>query len=217
MQPRPRRLRDRRDLRARRAGRRGLAARRALGRASTRPTSRRIERRLRAIAAGESPDIRYPDGRAAMLGIDARKVVATRHLAAGPHRDRAPAARHRPDRRRRHAPAAAGLRRSPSRRSVDPRRTGPQGACARRCSTASSRTGSGSSRSSSPSASPPAARRCARRCGGWRATGTSCATAPAACGPNPPRVSVDARALRRARRARGPRRAHGRPGRGSTA
>ena len=37
-----------------------------------------IETRLRAIAAGESPDIRYPDGRAAMLGVDARKVAATR-------------------------------------------------------------------------------------------------------------------------------------------
>jgi len=33
---------------------------------------------LRAIAAGESPDIRFPDGRAAILGVDARKVVATR-------------------------------------------------------------------------------------------------------------------------------------------
>src|SRR3954470_11438912 len=33
---------------------------------------------LRAIAAGESPDIRFPDGRAAILGIDARKVAATR-------------------------------------------------------------------------------------------------------------------------------------------
>ena len=32
---------------------------------------------MRAIAAGESPDIRYPDGRAAILGVDARKVVAT--------------------------------------------------------------------------------------------------------------------------------------------
>ena len=36
-----------------------------------------IETRVRAIAAGESPDIRYPDGRAAILGVDARKVVAT--------------------------------------------------------------------------------------------------------------------------------------------
>jgi hypothetical protein len=33
---------------------------------------------LRAIAAGESPDIRFPDGRAAILGLDARKVAATR-------------------------------------------------------------------------------------------------------------------------------------------
>src|SRR3954451_7957385 len=33
---------------------------------------------LRAIAAGESPDIRFPDGRAAILGVDARKVAATR-------------------------------------------------------------------------------------------------------------------------------------------
>ena len=37
-----------------------------------------IDARLRAIAAGESPDIRFPDGRAAMLGVDARKVAATR-------------------------------------------------------------------------------------------------------------------------------------------
>jgi hypothetical protein len=37
-----------------------------------------IDTRLRAIAAGESPDISYPDGRAAMLGVDARKVAATR-------------------------------------------------------------------------------------------------------------------------------------------
>src|SRR3954451_19926657 len=37
-----------------------------------------IDAEVRAIAAGESPDIRYPDGRAAMLGIDARKVAATR-------------------------------------------------------------------------------------------------------------------------------------------
>jgi hypothetical protein len=36
-----------------------------------------IEARVRRIAAGESPDIRYPDGRAAILGVDARKVVAT--------------------------------------------------------------------------------------------------------------------------------------------
>src|SRR5690349_9826319 len=37
-----------------------------------------IDAQLRAIAAGESPDIRFPDGRAAILGVDARKVVATR-------------------------------------------------------------------------------------------------------------------------------------------
>ncbi len=37
-----------------------------------------IDTELRAIAAGESPDIRFPDGRAAILGIDARKVAATR-------------------------------------------------------------------------------------------------------------------------------------------
>jgi hypothetical protein len=37
-----------------------------------------IDTKLRAIAAGESPNIRYPDGRAAMLGVDARKVAATR-------------------------------------------------------------------------------------------------------------------------------------------
>lgn len=39
--------------------------------------SEAIETRVRAIAAGESPTIRYPDGRAAILGIDARKVVET--------------------------------------------------------------------------------------------------------------------------------------------
>jgi hypothetical protein len=37
-----------------------------------------IDAELRAIAAGSSPDIRFPDGRAAILGIDARKVAATR-------------------------------------------------------------------------------------------------------------------------------------------
>jgi hypothetical protein len=37
-----------------------------------------IDARLRAIAAGESPDIRFPDGRAAILGVDARKVAETR-------------------------------------------------------------------------------------------------------------------------------------------
>ena len=40
--------------------------------------SEAIEAALRTIAAGESPDIKYPDGRGAMLGIDARKVAATR-------------------------------------------------------------------------------------------------------------------------------------------
>ena len=37
-----------------------------------------IDTELRAIAAGESPDIKFPDGRPAILGIDARKVAATR-------------------------------------------------------------------------------------------------------------------------------------------
>ncbi|MBE2317171.1 DUF1116 domain-containing protein [Solirubrobacter sp. CPCC 204708] len=37
-----------------------------------------IDTGLRAIAAGESPEIRFPDGRAAILGVDARKVAATR-------------------------------------------------------------------------------------------------------------------------------------------
>jgi hypothetical protein len=37
-----------------------------------------IDARLRTIAAGESPDIAFPDGRRAMLGVDARKVAATR-------------------------------------------------------------------------------------------------------------------------------------------
>jgi hypothetical protein len=37
-----------------------------------------VEAQARAIAAGESPDIAYPDGRPAILGIDAQKVAATR-------------------------------------------------------------------------------------------------------------------------------------------
>jgi hypothetical protein len=37
-----------------------------------------IDARLRAIAAGESPEIRFPDGRAAILGVDVRKVAETR-------------------------------------------------------------------------------------------------------------------------------------------
>src|SRR3954447_25485697 len=37
-----------------------------------------IDAEVRAIAAGESPDMRFPDGRHAILGIDARKVAATR-------------------------------------------------------------------------------------------------------------------------------------------
>ena len=37
-----------------------------------------IDAELRAIAAGESPDMLFPDGRPAILGIDARKVAATR-------------------------------------------------------------------------------------------------------------------------------------------
>src|SRR3954452_9365273 len=37
-----------------------------------------IDAEVRAIAAGESPDMLFPDGRAAILGIDARKVAATR-------------------------------------------------------------------------------------------------------------------------------------------
>jgi hypothetical protein len=37
-----------------------------------------IEARVRAIAAGASPAIAYPDGRPAPLGIDARRVAATR-------------------------------------------------------------------------------------------------------------------------------------------
>ena len=77
-EPGPRRLRDRGDVRARGARRRRLAGGRGVGRDRRRPTSRPSRRELRAIAAGESPDIRYPDGRAAMLGIDAREVAATR-------------------------------------------------------------------------------------------------------------------------------------------
>ena len=77
-EPGPRRLRDRRDLRPRRAGRRRVAARRRRRSGSTRPTIERIDAELRAIAAGESPDMRFPDGRAAILGVDARKVAATR-------------------------------------------------------------------------------------------------------------------------------------------
>ena len=37
-----------------------------------------IDAQLREIAAGESPGIRFPDGRPAILGIDTRKVAATR-------------------------------------------------------------------------------------------------------------------------------------------
>src|SRR3954469_25926637 len=37
-----------------------------------------VEAQARPIAAGESPDIAYPDGRPAILGIDAQKVAATR-------------------------------------------------------------------------------------------------------------------------------------------
>ena len=87
-----------------------------LGRDRPGRRSRRSRAELRTIAAGESPDIRYPDGRAAILGIDARKVAAHADLAARAHRHRAPDAGRRPDRRRRHAPAAAGLR--PGRRGA---------------------------------------------------------------------------------------------------
>src|SRR3954471_3205085 len=38
----------------------------------------RDDAHLRAIAAGESPDLRFPDGRPAILGIDARRVAQTR-------------------------------------------------------------------------------------------------------------------------------------------
>ena len=37
-----------------------------------------IDARLRAIAAGESPQIRFPDGRPAILGVDARQVAKER-------------------------------------------------------------------------------------------------------------------------------------------
>jgi hypothetical protein len=37
-----------------------------------------VDARLRAIAAAESPLIRFPDGRPAMLGVDARAVAETR-------------------------------------------------------------------------------------------------------------------------------------------
>src|SRR4051794_24498502 len=37
-----------------------------------------IDAEVRSIAAGESPDMRFPDGRHAVLGVDARKVAATR-------------------------------------------------------------------------------------------------------------------------------------------
>ena len=67
-EPRPRRLGDRRDLRARRAGRRRFAARGAVGRA------RRRRRRARSTpSCGRSrpasrPTSAIPDGRAAILG-----------------------------------------------------------------------------------------------------------------------------------------------------
>jgi hypothetical protein len=38
----------------------------------------RIDAECRSIAAGFSPGIRFPDGRPAILGVDARKVAATR-------------------------------------------------------------------------------------------------------------------------------------------
>ncbi len=37
-----------------------------------------IDARLRVIAAGESPELRFPDGRAAILGVDAAAVARTR-------------------------------------------------------------------------------------------------------------------------------------------
>jgi hypothetical protein len=37
-----------------------------------------IDARLRTIAAAESPDLRFPDGRAAILGVDASAVARTR-------------------------------------------------------------------------------------------------------------------------------------------
>ena len=77
-EPGPRRLRDRRDVRARRAGRRRLAARRRPRSASTRPTSTRSRPSCGRSRPASRPTSAIPDGRAAILGIDARKVAATR-------------------------------------------------------------------------------------------------------------------------------------------
>src|SRR3954452_7113971 len=38
----------------------------------------RVDAECRSIAAGFSPDMKFPDGRPAILGVDARKVAATR-------------------------------------------------------------------------------------------------------------------------------------------
>ena len=78
-EPGPRRLGDRRDLRARRAGRRRFAALGAVGRASTRPTidddrHRAAGDRGRRVARHHASPTAAP----AILGIDARKVAATR-------------------------------------------------------------------------------------------------------------------------------------------
>ena len=86
---RPRRLGDRGGLRPRRAGRRG--ARRCRRRRSgwTRPTSPAITARLRrdrAPASTPSSVIGATGDAPAILGVDARAVVATGIVAADPHR-----------------------------------------------------------------------------------------------------------------------------------
>ena len=153
----------------------------ALGRAGAGRRSTRIDAELRAIAAGESPDIRFPDGRAGDPRHRRAQGRRDAHLAARAHRDRAPAARRRADRRRRHAPAAGRLRPRGARRSLT---RAEEVHRELRAALLAGEFPYGQRLVEEQLAErfAPAARRCARRCGGWRATGTSCATAPAACG-----------------------------------
>ena len=215
-EPGPRRLRDRRDLRPRRAGRRRLAALGAVGR--HRPGDDRAHRRraAAAIAAGESPDIALP-GRARRRSSASTRARSPRRASRRPS---TPGSR-TSSRASARSAAASPTRRwtrstTPSRRSVDPRRGGPPGA-ARRAARgrvpvrpAPRRGAAGRALRDQPDAgargAAPARGRRARRPRPLRRR----------CGPNPPRVSVDARALRRPHRARGPRGAHRRPGRAST-
>ena len=97
-------------VRARRAGRRGVARVRAVGRPRPRggagdpgpPAPHRGRRPSRASAGGRSP---------AILGVDARAVVRERIVPPIHTGIAASRARSRPDRRRRHASADRGVRR----------------------------------------------------------------------------------------------------------